>query len=284
MLKHFAIFAATTFLCTMQPALAQNGAAPCMAPDAVPGQVLAAPFLVFGEVHGTREVPEFVAAYLCAAAKQQRKITLAIEFPSSEQDAIDTFMASQGAPPDIERLTGTPFWRGPMQDGRTSVDMLRLLQSVRSLRAGGADIKVLVIDAAVPTARRDAVMADNLRTALGQGADRQVLALIGGLHAIRIKGKRFDPHYESAIYLLADQHPLSLTVGTSGGSAWVCRGGTPASCHATAWDINRVTPAPTTPFSMLPPSAQFDGVFFVGATTASPPAAGTGPSLSAAQE
>jgi hypothetical protein len=150
--------------------------------------------------------------------------------------------------------------------------MLRMLDRVRALRAGGADLKVLAIDGDMPSARRDAFMANKLRTELADGAGRQVVALIGGLHAVRSKGSRFNPQYESAIYLLADKRPLALTVGTSGGTAWVCQGSAPASCHATAWDINRVTPAPATPFSLAPPSPQFDGVFFVGPTTASPPA------------
>jgi hypothetical protein len=244
----------------------------CVELNAIPIAVLEAPFIVFGEVHGTREVPEFVAAYLCAAAKKQRKITLAVEYPSNQQNALDTFLAGRGTAQDIERLLGTPNWSSERQDGRTSVDMLHMYESIRTLRVSGADIKVVAIDGEVPTARRDAVMAENLRTELREGKGRQVLALIGGLHAIRSKGNRFNPQYESAIYLLADNKPLALTVGTSGGSAWVCRGGTPASCDATTWDINRVTPAPATPFSLTPPSAQFDGVFFVGATTASPPA------------
>jgi hypothetical protein len=270
-----ATFATCLLLPVAQPSAAQGmaaDAAPCAALDAVPGAVLDAPLLVFGEVHGTREVPDFVAGYVCAAAKQQRRITLAVEFPSSEQSAIDSFMASRGTPQDTERLTGTAFWRRPAQDGRTSIDMLRLFDRVRALRAGGADLKLIAIDGNVPSARRDSLMAETLRKELSASPGRQVVALIGGLHAIRTKGTRFNPQQESAVYLLADHRPLALTVGTAGGTAWVCQGGGPASCRATAWDINRVTPAPTTSFSLVPPSAQFDGVFFVGPTTASPPA------------
>lgn len=274
-------FAAATlaglFLSLSLPAFAQDSIAPgCMTRDAVPAAVLDAPFLVFGEVHGTREVPAFVAGYLCAATKAGRKLTLALEYPSNEQSALDAFMAGRGVAEDTARLTAAGIWRSPMQDGRSSTSMLGMYEAIRALRAGGADIRVVAIDGDVPTARRDAVMAERLRGELRQGAGRQLVALIGGLHAIRSKGKRFDPNYESAIYLVADQKPLALTVGTAGGTAWVCRGGTPASCNATAWDINKVTPPPSTAFSLIPPSNQFDGVFYVGTTTASPPAVGTG--------
>jgi hypothetical protein len=271
-------FAAGAALGVAQPAAAQaapgaNGSSsvPCAALDAVPSTVLDAPFLVFGEVHGTHEVPALVAAYVCAAAKAQRRITLALEYPSGEQHALDAFMASGGKAQDVGRLTGTAFWSRDRQDGRTSAAMLRMVDSIRTLRASGADIKVVAIDGGGAPAGRDAFMAGKLRTELDGGADRQLLLLIGGLHAVRTKGNRFNPHYESAVYLLADKRPLALTVGTSGGTAWVCQGPTPASCRATNWDINRVSPAPQTAFSLVPPSSQFDGVFFVGATTASPP-------------
>jgi hypothetical protein len=253
------------------PGADRSSSAPCTALDAVPPSVIYAPFLVFGEVHGTREVPAFVTAYLCAAAKAQRRITLALEYPASEQHALDAFMASGSKAQDAARLAGTAFWSRDRQDGRTSAAMLRMIDSIRTLRASGADIKVVAIDGDGAPAGRDALMAGKLRTELDNGADRQLLVLIGGLHAVRTKGNRFNPHYESAVYLLADKRPLALTVGTSGGTAWVCRGPTPASCAATNWDINRVAPAPGTAFSLVPPSAQFDGVFFVGATTASPP-------------
>jgi hypothetical protein len=263
-----AMFSAGFLSAVPQTAMAQQ----CAALDPVPAAVLDAPLLVLGEVHGTREVPEFVASYLCTALKQKRKITLAIEFPSNEQGAIDAFMESAGTAQDVERFTGSTVWRRPMQDGRTSAGMLRLIETVRALRAGGADIRVAAVDAEAPAPRREAVIAENLRAQLEKSAGRQVLGLIGGLHAIRNKGKRNDPQYESAVYLLADRQPLALTVGTAGGTAWICQGNTPAACRAVPWDINRVTPAPEAPFSLVPPSAQFDGVFYVGATTASPPA------------
>jgi hypothetical protein len=248
-------------------------AAPSCTPlGAIPAAVADAPFLVFGEVHGTREVPAFVAAYLCATAIRQRGATLAIELPSAAQDALDAFTASQGTPQDVERLLGGGLWRSPRQDGRTSIDTLRLIQQVRTLRAEGADIRLAAIDPVAAAPQRSAAMAERLRAERRQAKGRQVVALVGALHAVRSKGNRFNPNHESAIHLLADQRPLSLTVGTAGGTAWVCRGATPDTCGAIAWDINRVDPAPAGAFSLAPPSPQFDGVFYVGATTASPPA------------
>lgn len=240
--------------------------------EAIPVAVQQAPFLVLGEVHGTREVPAFVAGYLCALAKQGRAVTLALEIPAAEQGAIDAFLASAGGAADLERFTAGAFWRRPLQDGRSSAAMLAFFGDLRVLRGKGADIRVVAIDGEGASKAREALLAANLATALDASGGRQLVALVGGLHAIRDKGKRFDPQYESAIYLLAARKPLSLTVGTAGGSAWICRGNTPAACGESPWDINRVAPAPAGPFSLVPPSGQFDGVFFVGQTTASPPA------------
>jgi len=261
-----------TALLAALPVRAATAGPDCSALEGIPPTVANSPLLVLGDVHGTREVPAFVGSYLCAAAQQGRALTLALELPAAGQEALDAFMASQGGPQDIARLTSGGTWRSSRQDGRTSIDMLRLFQRLRALRAGGFEIRVLAIDADVAPARRDAAMAERLRAELRQGAGRQLVVLVGALHAVRTRGNRFNPNYESTVYLLADQRPLALTVGTAGGTAWVCRGGAAASCGATAWDINRVDPAPAAPFSLVPPSSQFDGVFYVGATTASPPA------------
>lgn len=263
---------AALLLSALFASLPAHAAPSCTPLEAVPAAVADAPFLVLGDVHGTREVPAFVAAYLCAAAKQQRRITLAIELPTTAQDALDAFMASQGRPQDVERLTSDGLWRSPRQDGRTSIDTLRLIQQVRTLRAEGVDIRIAAIDSVAATPQRSAAMAERLRAELRQGTGRQVVTLVGAGHAIRSKGNRFNPHHESAIHLLADQRPLSLTVATAGGTAWVCRGATPDTCGAITWDVNRVNPAPGAPFSLVPPSPQFDGMFYVGATTASAPA------------
>lgn len=252
-------------------ALPLHAAPPACTPLApVPQAVLDAPLLVLGDVHGTREVPAFVAAYLCAALGQGRALTLALELPASSQHAIDAWMTGAGGAQELDRLAGAGWWRNTRQDGRTSAAMLALFQGARALRGAGADLRLAAVDAELPPELREAALAARLRAQLHPG--RQLVALVGALHATRGKGNRFNPEFASAVHLLADQRPLALTVGTAGGEAWVCRGATPASCGPTRWDINRVHPAPATPFSLLPPSPQFDGVFYVGATTASPPA------------
>ena len=243
----------------------------CKGINSVPAAVMDARFLVFAEVHGTREVPGFVSAYLCTAVKRKRAVTLVVEYPASGQAALDAFMASGGTAQDVANFKGSKFWSRRMQDGRTSIAMLQLYDNIRDLRAKGGDIRVVAIDGDVPQEKRDSVMAAGMRTEL-RGTRGQLLALVGGPHAIRTKGKRGNLAYESAIFRVADLNPLVLTVGTAGGTAWICQADTPTACHAADWDVNTVEPVPVTPFLLKAPSPEFDGVFFVGATTASPPA------------
>jgi hypothetical protein len=246
-------------------------AAACNGIDPVPAAVMDARFLVFAEVHGTREIPQFVSAYLCTVVNTKRAVTLVVEYPASGQAALDAFMASGGTAQDVANFKSSKFWSRPMQDGRTSIAMLQLYENIRDLRAKGGDIRVVAIDGDVPHEKRDSVMAAGMRTEL-RGTRGQVVALVGGPHATRTKGKRGNPAYESAIFRVADLNPLALTVGTTGGTAWICQADTPAACHAADWDVNTVAPVPVTPFLLKAPSPEFDGVFFVGTTTASPPA------------
>lgn len=243
----------------------------CLPTESIPEKVASARFLVFGEVQGTEEVPRFIASHLCAATRNAHKVTIAMEIPASEQTAIDMFLVSPGKPDDIERFVSSPFWQRAQQDGRTSIGMLRLFEQIRGMRATGAQLRVAAIDD--PDAGdRNAAMAARIKSELARSPDRQVVVLIGGLHAIRSRRTSPNTKFQSSIYLLADERPLSLIVGTAGGTAWVCTSSDPSSCHTTAWDINRVDPPLKSVLSLTPPSEQFDGVFFVGPTTASPPA------------
>ena len=241
----------------------------CLSSASIPQKVAAAPFLVFGDVHGTAEVPRFIASYLCAASRNARLLTLAMEIPASEQPGIDTYLASAGKSDDLARFVSSPFWQRSRQDGRTSIAMLHLFEQIRAMRASGTQIRIVAIDD-TQAADRNVAMAARIKAELTRSTGHQLVVLIGGLHAIR--SKRTQSKFQSSIYLLADEHPLSLIVGTAGGTAWVCKSGDPASCNATNWDINRVNPAPESAITLTPPSEQFDGVFFVGQTTASPPA------------
>ncbi|WP_377701651.1 hypothetical protein [Pseudoduganella sp. UC29_71] len=250
------------------PAAAQQA---CVA-EALPTPLLGAPLVVLGEVHGTEEVPVFLARYLCAVAAGGKPVKLALEMPADEQARLDAYIGSAGSPEQTAALLAGPFWRRAFQDGRSSAAMLRLLQSVRAMRAAGMDMEVVAYDSGSGGAAREAVMAQQLRAAVARHSGSAFVVLTGGLHATRTRGNRFNPEFESMTYRLADLKPLSLTVVTDGGSAWVCTGPSAAACGARNWTINQGPLLPAGSVVLDASTPQFDGSFHVGKTTASPPA------------
>lgn len=262
--------AAALLLAIALPAAAR---ASCPA-ESLPAPLVGAPLVVLGEVHGTEEVPAFVARYVCATAAGGKPVWLALEMPLEEQARLDAFMHGAGTASEQAALLAGPFWRRPFQDGRSSAAMLRMLDAVRAMRAGGVPVEVLAYDSG--GAGREAGMAQQLRAAMARHGGSAFVVLTGGLHASRTRGNRFNPGFESMTYLLADLKPLALTVVTGGGSAWICNGQAAASCGAKDWTINQGAPPPSGSVALDAPSRQFDGSFYVGKTTASPPAAGEG--------
>jgi len=258
--------AAVLSLAAALPAAAQ----PACEPEAVPAQLLGMPLVVLGEVHGTEQVPAFVARYVCAAAAGGRPVKLALEMPAEEQARLAAFMGGAGSADEQAALLAGPFWRRAVQDGRSSLAMLRMLEAVRKMRAAGAPVDVLAYDSS--GAGREAGMAQQLRAAIARHSGSAFVVLTGGLHATRTRGNRFNPNFESMTYLLADLKPLSLTVVTDGGSAWVCTGPSAAACGAKNWTVNQGARPAAGSVALDAPTPQFDGSFHVGATTASPPA------------
>lgn len=242
---------------------------PACEAEPVPAPLLDAPLVVLGEVHGTEQVPAFVARYVCSAARR-KPVRLALEMPAAEQARLDAFMGGAGTADEQAALLAGPFWRRDFQDGRSSQAMLRMLESLRKMRAAGAPVDVIAYDSS--GAGREAGMAQHLRAAMARHGGSAFVVLTGGLHATRTRGNRFNPNFESMTYLLADLKPLSLTVVTDGGSAWVCNGQAAAACGAKNWTINQGARPQSGSVALDAPSPQFDGSFHVGATTASPPA------------
>ena len=103
--------------------------------------------IVFGEVHGTNEVPELISAVTYELAKEGARILMALESPDLLNGELADFVA--GTTSDDQVLAGDAFWNRPLawQDGRSSRAMLRLLQDVRVYRNRG-----LTIDPAASTA------------------------------------------------------------------------------------------------------------------------------------
>jgi hypothetical protein len=132
--------------------------------------------LLFGELHGTREVPALVAGRLSKLGSLGYG-ALGLEVPSDQRLALADWAAGQAHEPP-------PFYAQPSKDGRGSAEALGLVK-----QAANAGWQVLCVDQAADQvmqrwADRDDWMAYNLLeqwAALCNG--RRVAAVCGSLHA-----------------------------------------------------------------------------------------------------
>ncbi len=229
--------------------------------------------VMFGELHGTTELPAFVGEVVAALASRG-KVVLALEIPITDQADLERFVASDGTAAARAELLAGPFWSATYQDGRRSVAMLHLLERVRQLRAGGAAIEAFAFD--VPDfdrGERDRGMADNLLRARAAEPDATWVLLAGDLHVVRgehpmVPGKRWMAGH----VIDAGVPVVSLQPWHAGGSAWVCTDDVAAHCGPREGP-GRAAGARGV---VLEPSSEgaYDGRYVVGPITASPPAIG----------
>ncbi|MCU0687099.1 MAG: hypothetical protein MUF34_33445 [Polyangiaceae bacterium] len=202
--------------------------------------------VVLGDMHGTREIPRFVGE-LTRAAVRRAPVTLALEMPPGATQAIDAYLASDGSAAARARVLGDAWWREDYQDGRRSVAMLDLIETVRALRQGGAAVELLRFGVTF-------------------------LVYVGNLHAAR-REVSWKKGFRWMAGRMADAGLAftSLAPRYTEGTAWICRDAEAAHCgvsfvgspHASAAGLR------------LEPSADgnYDGWFGVGPIGASPPAA-----------
>lgn len=86
--------------------------------------------LAVGEIHGTKEGPEFVVQLLRTLNRFGKSVLLALEIPADVQAAVDLYRQSG----DIDFLSKSPFFLRPYQDGRSSRAMARLLGKTRGMK------------------------------------------------------------------------------------------------------------------------------------------------------
>ena len=253
-------------------ALSAATAPPCT-PVAGAAALLAVPerrAFIFGELHGTTEIPALFGDFVCAAAAQG-PVTVGLEMPESSQAALDAWLASDGSAAARASLLADSFWRSG--DGRSSAAMLALLERLRALRAAGRRIGLLAFvppagDAPTQTPYEQA-MAANWRRALEASPGSRLLVLVGSIHSRTQHYRDFDP---AAMHL---PRAGGLTLGPLpvGGSAYNCQ---PDGCgpHPNGSILDPVPPRGLIPTpAELRANMAYDYVYSPGAPfTPSPPA------------
>jgi hypothetical protein len=197
-------------------------AAPCTPVDGA-GILLARPerrAFIFGELHGTAEIPILFADLVCQAAARSQVI-VGLEMPEASQAALDAWLASDGGAAARAALLRDSFWR--FTDGRSSAAMLALLGRLRALKAAGRRLSLLAF---VPSVGRAATqtpyeqaMAGNWRRALAAAPDARLFVLVGSIHSRTATYRDFEPaamHLPRAEILTFGPLPV-------GGSAYNCQ-------------------------------------------------------------
>lgn len=199
-----------------------RGGAAAAAVDCLPmAGVPEAPLLLFGEVHGSREAPALVGAVACAAS-EARAVAVGLEMPSRDQPLLDRFMASTGAPGDVQALLASEFWqRG--RDGRSSRAMLELIGDLRALKQAGRPVDLFAFDDQPGTGlERNAAIANGVRRFRKAHPDTRIVALMGSLHAAQESIWSGGNRLTTSAILLADLQPVSVRITYPGGTVWAC--------------------------------------------------------------
>ncbi|QRK04488.1 hypothetical protein JQX13_30035 [Archangium violaceum] len=241
------------------------------------GQAQRGRVMLLGELHGTREVPRFVALGACQVATRGIPVTVGLEMPVADQERVRRFIASAGTEHDHALLMESPFWRSPYPDGRGSEAVVRLLEQLRWLRAQGLDVRAFVFDhPELQGEAREAAMARTILSEVETGAERFFLVVTGNIHPRTQPGVPWDLGYRPMGYMLARKLPslLSLDVAFDSGTAWICFVGKGDSLECGERPTKGKDNGDRYFVSLFerPSESGFHGVFYVGAVSASPPA------------
>ncbi len=187
--------------------------------------------LVIGEIHGTRETPKLVEALLGMYAAERAPVYLALELPTSEDAALQSYLDSSGDAVARAALRSTPYWNvgTHLHDGRRSEDMLDLIDAARVLRTQGHQIQVGGFDRLpeppeeAALGARDAAMADEIRQRHATlPGTAQLIVLTGNVHGMRTQPTMVP--YPPMTALLSDLDPYNVRIEAREGEFWGCRG------------------------------------------------------------
>jgi hypothetical protein len=256
-------------------------------------------FVIFGETHGTRESPAFVAATACGLAAKGERVLVAVEHNSNHNDLLQAAWALPSAQfATALRRTG---WEG-RKDGVGSQAMFELMVRLHQLKERGRRIDVVAFNGARDDEQRErfkhlpgqgpheAAQAENVRRAAQARPYDHVLVLVGNLHARKQPVTRGGVSFEPMAMRLAPAAAItSLNMAGAAGTTWNCRlkpgvklqpgqplpqGSLDCGSHPSRGrpDLGR---PPFVGLGALPGSendAAYDGFYWVGPVSGSPPA------------
>ncbi len=239
--------------------------------------------LLLSDAIGANEPLAVMGQLTCVAGVRELPLTIALSIPAEEQPAINTFLASAGTATDRDALLAYPFWNRLWQDGRSSVAMVELLERLRELRHAGQPLTVLAADVNASGSARAAFISSRLLTHRAANPGRAIIALLGNALTTRRLGAEWNASslpVGARLAAVLPEQTHALDVSFWPGRQWTCRLLEGGHLRCGIWGV---LPGPaqasqaTTPRLYLRQFSQtskegFDGVWFIGELTPSPPA------------
>jgi hypothetical protein len=229
--------------------------------------------VMFGEGHGTTEIPATFLRIVCSALKQGNSVAVGLEMPVDLDQPLASFLQSTDAPAARSALLQTDFWRLG-QDGRASLAMADMIDGFRRLRQAGYPITVFAMQGSGADwyLRNDEKMATRIREEFNSRPTSLILTLTGNVHSMKTKPEWFPAELPAPIpSYLKDLGPVTFDLTSTGGSAWSCQD--KCGVHSSP-----IRPGPdefvVTESEM---KEAYTGQINVGKTSSSPPAARIAP-------
>ena len=258
------------------------------------------PYVVFGEVHGTREGPAFIGSLVCGLAATGKRLLIAVEHDASNNAALQkAWVLPEEAFAVALRKIG---WDG-RKDGVGSKAMLELIQRLHRLKSQGQTINLVAFNGFQNDKQRqhfnhlpaqgphEAAQAENIRRAAESGPYDQVIVLVGNLHARKGPVKQGHLRYKPmAMQLGRPENVTTLNMKFSKGSMWNCLlkpnvkperghqlGPDEIDCgiHETSGSLVDLGTLPLIRLGKFPGETSdpsYDGFYWVGPVSGSPPA------------
>lgn len=284
MLRHLAF----VFICLSACSQINSNVAeiePCKAPIGWQdmAKIAEGNFLIFGEMHGTKEVPTAFGNYVCAVSQQGGKTLIGLEMSQSYQATIDEAKLIDN-PRSFLLSEMKDHWS--IEDGRSSEAMLDLVVRLLSYE----NVSVHAFEAPIRTpseqatydqtksdtssGQRHQARSERMRDSLinrYKGFDRAIV-LTGNIHGSEASFGFLEGAENLA--MLLPGNPITLNNRFDGGHAWNMRHDHKSGPNPLPKNLRGVPDgiaAPSMGLSeALTPS--FDGFLYVGKATASPPA------------
>ena len=229
-------------------------------------EMLDAPLLLFGELHGSQEAPALIYALACHVSASE-DVAVGLEMPAEDQPLLDAFMASSGTADDVRKLLASDFWQKG-RDGRSSAAMHKLIEDLRALKQAGRPVALFAFDEQPGTKlERNVAIANGLRRFRGAHPDVRIIALTGNVHAMQESWIAGETVLTPSGKLLADLQPVSVFVSYPAGTIWACM----QACGVQTLKAARSEATPG--FHAGSPMGGYSRMYRLASITASPPAA-----------